>query len=220
MLKSSWSVGKNLHYNMIGIVDYGMGNLLSVYSAFDYLGADVTICKHPEELKKVDRVVIPGVGAFKDCIHKMKETGFKEALDEEVLHKGKPTLGICLGMQVMAKKSMEGGEFEGLGWFDAEVIRLSPQEANMRVPNIGWNDVSYRKDVPLFKGLPAKSDFYLVHSYFMNATDPEDVVATYDYSHSVTAAVMKNNIFATQFHPEKSQDHGLRILENFIDWNP
>ncbi len=133
---------------------------------------------------------------------------------------GKPTLGICLGMQVMAKKSLEGGEFEGLGWFDAEVIRLSPAEANMRVPNIGWNDISYRKDVPLFSRLPAKPDFYLVHSYFMNATDANDVVATYDYSHAVTAAVLKNNIFATQFHPEKSQDHGLRILANFIEWKP
>jgi imidazole glycerol-phosphate synthase subunit HisH len=205
---------------MIGIIDYGMGNLLSVYSAFDYLGADVMICKHPEELKDADRIVIPGVGAFKDCINKITETGFKEALNEEVLKKGKPTLGICLGMQVMANKSYEGGEFDGLGWFDADVIRLSPAEANMRVPNIGWNDVTYRPDVPLFKRLPAKPDFYLVHSYFMNTTNPGDVVATYDYSQSVTAAVLKNNIFATQFHPEKSQDHGMRVLMNFIEWNP
>jgi glutamine amidotransferase len=205
---------------MIGIVDYGMGNLLSVYSAFDYLGTDVTICKYPEDLKDVERIVIPGVGAFKDCIKKLKETGFKEALDEEVLKAGKPTLGICLGMQVMATKSLEGGEFEGLGWFDAEVIRLSPAEANMRVPNIGWNDISYRTDVPLFSRLPSKPDFYLVHSYFMNVRDENDIVATYDYSHSVTAAVLKNNIFATQFHPEKSQDHGLRILANFIEWKP
>ena len=205
---------------MIGIIDYGMGNLLSVFSAFEYLGADVQICKHPEELSKLARVVIPGVGAFKDCIDKIKSTGFQTALNEEVIVKGKPTLGICLGMQVMAKKSYEGGEFEGLGWFDAEVVRLAPAEANMKVPNIGWNEVSYRSDVPLFKGLPSKTDFYLVHSYFMNATDPSDVVATYDYSHPVTAAVLKNNIFATQFHPEKSQDYGLKILENFIDWNP
>jgi glutamine amidotransferase len=205
---------------MIGIVDYGMGNLLSVYSAFDYLGADVKICREPEELKEVDRVVIPGVGAFKDCIDKIRTSGFQEALNEEVVRKGKPTLGICLGMQVMAKKSFEDGEFEGLGWFDAEVVRLSPAEANLRVPNIGWNDVSYKREVPLFKGLPAHPDFYLVHSYFMNANDPSDVVATYDYSQSVTAAVLKNNIFATQFHPEKSQDHGLKVLENFIDWKP
>jgi glutamine amidotransferase len=205
---------------MIGIVDYGMGNLLSVYSAFDFLGADVMICKEPEELKNVDRIVIPGVGAFKDCIDKIKTSGFQQALNEQVIDRGKPTLGICLGMQVMAGKSYEDGEFEGLGWFDAEVIRLTPAEANRRVPNIGWNDVSYNKNVPLFKGLPSQPDFYLVHSYFMKTSNPGDVVATYDYSQSVTAAVMKNNIFATQFHPEKSQDHGLRVLENFIEWNP
>jgi imidazole glycerol-phosphate synthase subunit HisH len=205
---------------MIGIIDYGMGNLLSVHSAFEYLGADAVICKHPEELKNMDRIVIPGVGAFKDCIHKLKQTGFEQALNEEVIDKGKPTLGICLGMQVMATKSFEGGEFEGLGWFDAEVIRLAPSEANLRVPNIGWNDVSYNTSVFLFNGLPSHPDFYLVHSYFMNASNTSDIVATYDYSHSVTAAVLKDNIFATQFHPEKSQEHGLKVLENFIEWKP
>ena len=204
---------------MIGIVDYGMGNLLSVYSAFDYLGADVKICKDPSELRDVDKIVIPGVGAFKDCIDKICSTGFNEALNEEVIKKGKPVLGICLGMQVMARKSFEDGEFEGLGWFDADVIKLTPENA-LRVPNIGWNDVTYTSGVPLFKGLPSKPDFYHVHSYFMNALDPNDVVATYDYGQIVTAAVMKNNIFATQFHPEKSQDHGLRLLTNFIDWKP
>ncbi len=205
---------------MIGIVDYGMGNLLSVYSAVDYLGATVKICTHPEELRQVDKIIIPGVGAFKDCSHKIKETGFQEVLNEVVIQKGKPALGICLGMQIMAKKSYEDGEFEGLGWFDAEVVKLTPAEANMRVPNIGWNDVNYRKGIPLFKNLPDKPDFYLVHSYFMKTVNEADVVATYDYSQQVTAAVLKNNIFATQFHPEKSQDYGLRVLENFIDWNP
>lgn len=204
---------------MIGIVDYGMGNLLSVYSAFDYLGAQVTICKQPEALKDVDRIVIPGVGAFKDCIDKIRDTGFDQSLNEEVIKKGKPTLGICLGMQVMANRSFEDGEFEGLGWFNADVIKLSPAMANMRVPNIGWNDISYAPGIALFEGLPQRPDFYLVHSYFMNA-EPSDVVATYDYSQPVTAAVLKNNIFATQFHPEKSQDYGLKILENFLEWNP
>jgi imidazole glycerol-phosphate synthase subunit HisH len=205
---------------MIGIVDYGMGNLLSVYSAFEYLGADVTICKHPEELKQVERIVIPGVGAFKDCICKLRDTGFREALNEEVLEKARPTLGICLGMQVMGKKSYEGGEFEGLGWFDAEVIRLSPGDNSLKVPNIGWNEVTYDPSVFLFKGLPPKPDFYLVHSYFMKALNEQDVVATYDYDQNVTAAVLRNNIFATQFHPEKSQDYGLLLLENFINWKP
>lgn len=205
---------------MVGILDYGMGNLLSVYSAFDYLATDVTICKHPEDLAGVDRIVIPGVGAFKDCIDKINETGFREALDIEVVKKGKPTLGICLGMQVMAGKGTEGGDYNGLGWFDATVIRLHPNDPDKRVPNIGWNDVTLDVKISLFKGLPEKVDFYLVHSYYMKTITDSDVIATYDYDFPVTAAILKNNIFATQFHPEKSQDYGLKILENFIAWKP
>lgn len=205
---------------MIAIIDYGMGNLLSVYNAFDYLGADVKICSHPEEIKHADRIVIPGVGAFKDCIEKITNTGFLNALNEEVIVKAKPTLGICLGMQVMAKKSFEGGEHKGLGWFDAEVVRLTPNDEQLRVPNIGWNTIDYNRDIFLFKGLPLNPDFYLVHSFYMKANDKFDIVATYDYTYPVTAAVLKNNIFATQFHPEKSQDYGLQLLDNFIVWNP
>lgn len=205
---------------MVGIVDYGMGNLLSVYSAFDYLGTQVKVCKHPEELLTVDRIVIPGVGAFKDCIDKIVSTGFKEVLDEQVLQKGKPILGICLGMQVMAKIGLEGGENNGLGWFDASIVKLSPKDTNLRIPNIGWNNVSFDPNILLFKGVPRNADFYHVHSYFMDVNNPQDVVATYEYCQRVTAAVLKDNIFATQFHPEKSQDHGLKILENFIAWKP
>lgn len=201
-------------------MDYGMGNLLSVYSAFDYLGADVTICKTPEELEEVDRIVIPGVGAFKDCIAKLHSENFVSALNQEVLVNKKPTLGICLGMQVMAKKSYEGGEYEGLGWFDAEVIRLHPADESLKIPNIGWNEINYRDGFPLFKDVPQGSDLYLVHSYYMKCNNPDLVVATYDYSFPVTAAVSRDNIFATQFHPEKSQDFGLKILENFINWKP
>jgi glutamine amidotransferase len=205
---------------MIGIVDYGMGNLLSVYNAFDYLSAPVIICKHPEDLANVDRIIIPGVGAFKDCINKINQTGFFEALNEEVIKNAKPTLGICLGMQVMGKRSFEGGEFIGLGWFDAEIVKLAPSDPALRVPNIGWNTIKYKKDITLFKGLPEEPDFYLVHSYYMKVNDPKDVVAVYDYTYDVTASILKNNIFATQFHPEKSQEFGLKILENFIDWKP
>lgn len=205
---------------MIGIVDYGMGNLLSVYSAFDYLGADVTICKHPEDLVGVDKIVIPGVGAFKDCIGKLRSENFQEALNEHVISKAKPTLGICLGMQVMAKISYEGGEFDGLGWFDAEVIKLHPNDPSLRIPNIGWNEIDFKAGVELFKNVPQKSDLYLVHSYYINCKSETDIVATYQYGQTVTAAIMKNNIIATQFHPEKSQDHGLKILDNFINWKP
>lgn len=205
---------------MIGIVDYGMGNLLSVYNAFDYLGADIKICKNPEELMDVTRIVIPGVGAFKDCIDRIVDSGFKEALDEQVLQKGKPILGICLGMQVMATKGLEGSENDGLRWVDATVVKLAPNDLRLRVPNIGWNDIRFDPSVFLFKGLPKNADFYHVHSYFMDATDSKDVVATYEYGQTVTAAILKDNIFATQFHPEKSQDHGLKILENFMVWKP
>lgn len=205
---------------MIGIVDYGMGNLLSVYNAIDYLGAAVTICKHPEDLAHVDRIIIPGVGAFKDCIDKINQTGFSEALNEEVLKNAKPTMGICLGMQVMGKRSFEGGEFIGLGWFDADIVMLTPSDSTLRVPNIGWNTIDYNNEIPLFKGLPPMPDFYLVHSFYVKANNPSDVVATYEYTFPVTAAIVKDNIFATQFHPEKSQDYGLQILQNFIIWNP
>lgn len=205
---------------MIGIVDYGMGNLLSVYSAFDYLGIDVTICKTPEELEHADRIVIPGVGAFKDCIGKLRSENFVSRLNEEVLVKKKPTLGICLGMQVMASRSFEGGVHEGLGWFDADVIKLHPNDPALRIPNIGWNEISHREGFPLFKGIPQLADLYLVHSYYVKCNDSQNVVATYDYTFPVTAAITKGNIFATQFHPEKSQDFGLRILENFLNWNP
>jgi glutamine amidotransferase len=206
---------------MIGIVDYGMGNLLSVYNAFDYLGEDVLICKNPEDLSTVDRIVIPGVGAFKDCINRLRDTGFQEALNEHVLVQAKPTLGICLGMQVMGKVSYEFGEYEGLGWFDGEVVKIDVGTTSLKLPNIGWNEINFVKPSSIFNKIPNHSDFYLVHSYFMNCKDKENIIATYPYAgHDITAAICKNNILATQFHPEKSQDHGLRLLENFIDWKP
>jgi glutamine amidotransferase len=205
---------------MIGIVDYGMGNLLSVYNAFDYLGEDVFVCKKPEDLAKADRIVIPGVGAFKECVELLKSKHFAEALNEEVIVKAKPTLGICLGMQVMAKKSYEGGEHEGLGWFDAEVIKIDSKSDTLRVPNIGWNEVHHNEDKKLFKKIRQDMDFYLVHSYYMKCKNSENVIATYDYGGQITAAVLKDNIFATQFHPEKSQDVGLDLLINFLDWKP
>jgi glutamine amidotransferase len=205
---------------MIGILDYGMGNLLSVYNAFEYFGVDVTFCKTPVELESVDRIVIPGVGAFKDCIYKLRAENLIDSLNEQVLEKRKPTLGICLGMQIMAKKSFEGGEYEGLGWFDAEVIKLHPENPSLKIPNIGWDEVQFRNESPLFNGIPQNADFYFVHSYYMKCAAEIDVVAHYHYSMPVTAAVSKANIFATQFHPEKSQDNGLKIIENFIQWVP
>jgi glutamine amidotransferase len=205
---------------MIGIVDYGMGNLLSVFNAFEYLGLSVKICNNPEDLRQVERIVLPGVGAINQCIFRLNESGFSEALNEEVIKLAKPTLGICLGMQVMAKQSFEGGTHKCLGWFDADVVRLNPGDSNLKVPNIGWNTIQFDMENPLFKGLPENSDFYLVHSYQVKLIEESERVATYQYGETVTAAIMKDNIFATQFHPEKSQDLGLMILENFINWKP
>jgi glutamine amidotransferase len=206
---------------MIGIVDYGLGNLLSVYNAFDYLGADVTYCRGPDDLSSVDKIVIPGVGAFKDCMDRLHAVGFAEALHEYVITKGKPTLGICLGMQIMAKVGFEFGSFSGLGWFEAEVIALNSFEPALQIPNIGWEAVSITQTTPLFRSIKSAPDFYFVHSFFMRCSDPNDIVAQYQYGNThITAAVLKDNIFATQFHPEKSQDYGLKLLENFLDWDP
>lgn len=205
---------------MVGVVDYGMGNLKSVFSAFEFIGSEIMICSKPEDLSKVDRIVIPGVGAIEQCILKLTETGFTEALNEQVISQGKPTLGICLGMQVMCKVSHENGEHACLGWFDAEVVKLNPSSLGMKVPNIGWNKTDYNKSIKLFDGLPATTDFYFVHSYHVKTKNPAEIAATYEYGETVTAAIYKDNIFATQFHPEKSQDLGLKLLENFVKWNP
>lgn len=205
---------------MIGILDYGMGNLLSVYNALEMVGSEAKICQQPLELRDVERIVLPGVGAFRDCMLNLKEKGFIEILEEVVVDKGKPILGICLGMQAMARRSFEGGEHRGLGWFDADVVRLRPEDPSLRVPQVGWNDVKYRHDSPLFSGLPSAPDFYFVHSYYMKSDRESDVDANCEYGGVVTVAVRKDNIFATQFHLEKSQNYGLKVLENFLKWNP
>jgi glutamine amidotransferase len=205
---------------MIGIVDYGMGNLLSVFNAFDYLGAETKICHRPEEIEHCEKIVLPGVGAFENCMHNLQKMNLIDALNDFALTKKRPVLGICLGMQAMAKKSYEYGEHAGLGWFDAEVIRITPQDSTLRVPHVGWNGIIYRKESPLFAGLPEDPDFYFVHSYFMKCKDNDDVDATVEYGSTYTASVRRGNIFATQFHPEKSQDYGLKIIENFLNWLP
>jgi glutamine amidotransferase len=205
---------------MICIIDYGMGNLLSVRHAVESLGATVKICNNPEELGEAERLILPGVGAFRDCIGNLRSRGFADVLTHLVLERRKPILGICLGMQVMASTGFEGGEYSGLGWLAAEVVRLQPNPPALRIPHIGWNDVESRPGSPLFKGLPPTPCFYFVHSYHMKCRNPEEVDATCDYGGVFTCAVRKGNIFATQFHPEKSQDHGLKFLENFLRWRP
>jgi imidazole glycerol-phosphate synthase subunit HisH len=202
----------------IGIVDYGMGNLRSVYSALEAIGATPVICQEAQDLSQVDKIILPGVGAIGDCIHNLKNRGFVEVLNHQVLEKGKPILGICLGMQVMAKCSYEGGHYECLDWFNAEVVRLEPSDLNLRVPHVGWNNINYSSGSILFANLPASPDVYFVHSYHMQCSDSQDEIANCEYGGNVTVAVQKRNIMAVQFHPEKSQDYGLTILENFLRW--
>ncbi len=205
---------------MIGIVDYGSGNLLSVTNALAMVGVEARLCSTPEQLSSVERIILPGVGAFQSCVDNLRQRGFDLALDDLVIRQRRPILGICIGMQLMARKSWEGGEHDGLGWFDAEIVRLTPQPQQLRVPQIGWNDIEYRLDCPLFAGLPQRADMYFVHSYSMRCRQENEISAWCDYGGRVTAAVWRDNIVATQFHPEKSQDFGLRVLENFVRWTP
>lgn len=204
----------------LGIIDYGMGNLCSVYSALETLGANPMICQEAADLSRVKKIILPGVGAIGDCIQNLKSKGFIEVLNHQVIEQGKPILGICLGMQVMAKCSYEGGIHKCLGWFDAEVVRLKPSDLNLRVPHVGWNNINYSSESILFSNLPPSPDLYFVHSYHMRCNDSQDRIASCEYGGNVTVAIQKRNIVAVQFHPEKSQDYGLTILENFLHWQP
>ena len=205
---------------MIGIINYGMGNVFSVSKAVEHIGYNTKICNFPEDLESVDKIILPGVGAFEDCIKKLKNTGFIDELNELVLHKGIPIYGICLGMQVMAKKSYEFGEHDGLGWFDGSIVPIKPKDKRLKIPHVGWNEVSFKKQSPLFDCFESNPKMYFVHSYQVKLEDDNNLDAYCYYESRITAAIRKKNIFGTQFHPEKSQDMGLKVLENFIKWNP
>jgi glutamine amidotransferase len=203
----------------VAIVDYGMCNLDSVRRAFEELGAHAFVTDDPVGLERADRIVLPGVGAFPDAMHNLRARGLDDALTKQVLDGGAPFLGICLGMQLLAANGHEGETTDGLGWLDAEVVRFAPDAADreMRVPHIGWNDVEAVDDSPLFAGIPPLADFYFVHSFHMRCDDPSDVLATTPYCGGFVSAIARGNVFATQFHPEKSQHYGLRVLRNFLE---
>ncbi len=204
-----------MEQGLIVVMDYGMGNLGSITKALEYVGGTVLLSANPEDVQKAERIVLPGVGAFGDGMKNLRERGLVDALHEEVMEKKKPFLGICLGMQLLAKKSYEFGGHDGLGFIDAEVKRLEPA-GGLKVPHVGWNNVVFQKDHPLLSGIASGADFYFVHSYHMKCTDGSVVIGETDYGRPMTAIIAKDNIFATQFHPEKSQKDGLKILENFI----
>ena len=202
----------------IAIIDYGMGNVRSLANAFEYLGADTVLSNDPGELAEAERLVLPGVGAFGDAMVAIGESGLRPVLDRLALEEKKPVLGVCLGMQLFAKTSSEHGTHEGLGWLDAEILPLKVAPP-AKVPHVGWNAVSFEgPNAWLFKGLPdGESDYYFVHSFHMVCHNPEDRIATCDHGGTVTAAVGRSNLIATQFHPEKSQDNGLQLLQNWLD---
>ena len=205
---------------MIGIIDYGMGNIHSVANAFEHLGADAVVVADPAALDDCERFVLPGVGAFNDCMANLHRTGFVEKLDALVNGERRPILGICLGMQVMASRGFENGDTAGLGWFEGDVSLIESRSAAERIPHVGWNELVDRRSSPLLEGIPADADFYFVHSYAMRCRNDADVVARCGFAGGVTAIVSRGNIAATQFHPEKSQGYGLQLLENFLSWTP
>ena len=200
---------------MIGIIDYGMGNLLSVKNAVAYLGFDVEIISNPNNLGEYEKLILPGVGAFPDCMNNITQKGFVQTLNKEVLENKKPILGICLGMQVMASVGHEVENVKGLGWFDAEVELIITNDKQCRIPHVGWSETICQKH-ELFSDIKTTPEFYFVHSYYMNCKNENEVIAKFYHGRNFTAAVAKNNIIGCQFHPEKSQEHGLIVLNNFI----
>lgn len=202
---------------MIVIVDYDMGNLRSIAKALEYVGGDVVISNKPEDLKKAEKIVLPGVGAFRDGIKNLQKNGLDLALNKEVNNNKKPFLGICLGMQLLADKSYEFGEWNGLGFISGEVKRFDIDK-KYKIPHVGWNNVKIIHEHPLLKGIRDNSDFYFVHSYHLVCENKKTIAGTCEYGGDFTAMVAQDNIFATQFHPEKSQKSGLKLLENFVNW--
>ena len=199
---------------MIAIVDYGMGNLRSVEKGFLKVGVDARVVREPQAVDDADAVVLPGVGAFRDCIRNLAQTSMTESIMRSI-QKGKPYLGICLGLQVLFTESEEFGIYKGLDVFKGRVVRF---QIDLKVPHMGWNNVKILRRPPIFDGIQDESFFYFVHSYYVVPDEIAVVSTTTDYGITFTSMVWKDNIFATQFHPEKSQESGLRILKNFGDF--
>lgn len=203
----------------IAIIDYGMGNLKSVQKAFVSIGLEAVVTSNPKEIQGADKVVLPGVGAFRDAIHELNTTGLTEVIKEAV-KSGKPFLGICLGMQLLFDKSYEYGEYTGLQILPGEIVKFRDEDMKnssgdqLKVPHIGWNNLEIHKEEPLFKGVEQGASVYFVHSYYLQTK--ADLVSAYTtYGTQIAVAVQKDNVFAAQFHPEKSGEVGIQILKNF-----
>jgi len=201
---------------VIGIVNCGMGNLQSVVNAFTSLGARTCVLSDPQGLRAVDQIVLPGVGAFGDGMQMLRSGGWIPALEDQVLRARKPFLGLCLGMQLLASKGTEHGDWDGLGWIRGVVRRLTPSDPSIRIPHVGWNNVEVVSAEGLYRGAKGEQTFYFVHSYAFAPEDPSVVSAWCEHGERFAASVETGNIFATQYHPEKSQKCGLAVLRNFV----
>jgi glutamine amidotransferase len=214
----------------VAIIDYGSGNLHSAAKAFERAarevgtGQRILVTADPDAVRAAERIVLPGVGAYADCWEGLNAVdGMIDALAESVKDAGKPFLGICVGMQLLSERGHEHKVTEGFGWVRGEVRMIEPAEAGLKIPHMGWNTLDARSDHPLLQGIPAGPDgwhAYFVHSYALTGVAPEEVVAETDYGGPVTAIVAKDNVAGTQFHPEKSQKLGLRLIANFLRWRP
>ncbi|WP_421693002.1 imidazole glycerol phosphate synthase subunit HisH [Aestuariivirga sp.] len=214
----------------LAIIDYGSGNLHSAAKAFERAAHDhglstcINVTSDPDMLRKADRIVLPGVGAFKDCCNGLLSVpGLRQTLEAEVMQKGKPFFGICVGMQLMASRGLEHDITEGFGWIPGDVKPIVPQDASFKIPHMGWNTLNELRPHALLNGLALGDKglhAYFVHSYYLDATDASDIAATTEYGTAITAVVGRDNLFGTQFHPEKSQALGLALLANFLRWRP
>ena len=200
----------------IAIIDTGMCNVDSMLRAIEECGAKGDVTSTPSDLDRADKIVLPGVGAFPDAMAMLRSSGLDDSIRDNVLNHDVPILGVCLGMQLLATKGTEVRDCEGLGLIDAAVLRLVPQPSE-RVPHVGWNEVVPSANATLFTGVVSGTDFYFVHSFHMVCNDPEDVAATTPYCGGITSSVQRDHIFGTQFHPEKSQADGLRLMRNFVE---
>jgi imidazole glycerol-phosphate synthase subunit HisH len=214
----------------VAIVDYGSGNLHSAAKAFERAARDsgheqpIVVTSDPDAVSRADRIVLPGVGAFADCRHGLDEiTGMVDALEQSVRKKGRPFLGICVGMQLLAERGREYQVTPGLGWIAGEVDRIAPSNPDLKIPHMGWNTLNMIKPHPLFEGIPTGTNglhAYFVHSYELKPSQRGDLVAQADYGGPLTAIVGRDNMVGTQFHPEKSQRLGLALIANFLKWQP
>ncbi|MFB3135709.1 MAG: imidazole glycerol phosphate synthase subunit HisH [Rhodospirillales bacterium] len=210
------------------IIDYGSGNLRSAAKAFEHAvaaaGLDLTvdITARADDVGRASHVVLPGVGAFADCKQGLEALpGMVDALERAVVRQARPFLGICVGMQLLATTGREHGEHAGLGWIPGEVVALEPADPSLKIPHMGWNELCLKgPSHPVFEGIAAGSHAYFVHSYGYACADPAHVLATVEYGGAVTAVVGRDNMVGTQFHPEKSQATGLRLITNFLTWRP